>query len=121
MKVGSHASKIFFCYVHEDELLLNKLKSHLSLLRREGLINVGYDRDISAGVEWEKEIDINLNTAQIILLLISSDFHASDYCKQSELGSVHQSDEGYEFHIPPSGREFLSRTQVGKKVLAEYS
>lgn len=77
--------KIFFCYAHEDELLLNKLKSHLSPLQREGLIDVWHDRDISAGAEWEKEIDINLNTAQIILLLISPDFLASDYCYHVEM------------------------------------
>ena len=41
--------KIFFCYAHEDELLLNKLKKHLSPLRKEGQIDVWYDRVISAG------------------------------------------------------------------------
>jgi hypothetical protein len=77
--------KIFFCYAHEDELLLNKLKSHLSPLQREGLIDVWHHRDISAGAEWAKEIDINLNTAQIILLLISPNFLASDYCYHVEM------------------------------------
>ena len=38
-----------------------------------------------ARVGWVKEIDINLNTAQIILLLISSDFLASDYCYHVEI------------------------------------
>ncbi len=32
--------KIFFCYAHEDELLLNKLKTHLKPLQRQGLIEV---------------------------------------------------------------------------------
>jgi len=77
--------KIFFCYAHEDELLLNKLKSHLSPLQREGLIDVWYDRNINAGAKWETEIDINLNTALIILLLISPDFLASDYCYNVEM------------------------------------
>jgi WD40 repeat protein len=40
---------IFFCYAHEDEALLNKLKSHLRPLQRQGLIDVWHDRDISAG------------------------------------------------------------------------
>ena len=57
--------KIFFCYAHEDELFLNKLKSHLSPLRREDLIDVWHDRDISAGAEWEKEIDINLEVVPV--------------------------------------------------------
>ncbi len=76
---------IFFCYAHEDEVLLNQLKSHLKPLQRQGLIDLWHDRDISAGSEWEKEIDKHLNTAQIILLLVSPDFMASDYCYSREL------------------------------------
>src|SRR6266849_1891455 len=72
--------KIFFCYAHEDETLVNKLKTHLKLLQRQGLIDVWHDRDISAGMEWEREINTHLNTAQIILLLVSPDFINSDYC-----------------------------------------
>jgi WD40 repeat protein len=77
--------KIFFCYAREDEPLLNKLKTHLRPLQREGLIEVWYDRDISAGTEWETEIKERLNTAQIVLLLVSPDFMDSDYCYSIEM------------------------------------
>src|SRR6266446_8502742 len=77
--------KIFCCYAHEDEALLNKLKTHLRPLQRQGLIDVWYDRDISAGTEWEQEIKQHLNTAQIILLLVSPDFMDSDYCYSIEM------------------------------------
>src|SRR2546423_13794556 len=53
----SMAIKIFCCYAHEDEPLLNKLRAQISSLEREGLIELWYDRDISAGTEWEHEID----------------------------------------------------------------
>ncbi len=76
---------IFFCYAHEDETLLNKLKTHLKPLQRRGIIDVWYDQDISAGTEWEHEIDAHLNQAQIILLLISPDFINSDYCYSIEM------------------------------------
>jgi hypothetical protein len=46
--------KIFFCYAHEDEQLLNELKNHLIPLKRTGLIEIWYDRDISAGTEKER-------------------------------------------------------------------
>src|SRR5215470_4976383 len=66
---GSFMSvSIFFCYAHEDEDLLNKLKRHLWPLQRQGLIAVWHDRDISAGTEWEQEISQHLNEVQIILL-----------------------------------------------------
>src|SRR5579859_2153687 len=77
--------KIFFCYAREDEPLLNKLKTHLRPLQREGLIEVWYDRDINAGTEWETEIKQHLNTADIILLLVSPDFMDSDYCYGIEM------------------------------------
>src|SRR5438067_1082106 len=78
-------AKIFCCYSHEDELLLNKLKTHLRPLQRQGLIDVWHDRDISAGTEWEREIRENLNTAQITLLLVSPDFMDSDYAYGIEM------------------------------------
>lgn len=76
---------IFFCYAHEDEALLKQLKAHLILLQRQRVIDLWHDRDISAGTEWEQEISHHLNAAQIILLLISSDFMASDYCNGIEM------------------------------------
>ncbi len=79
------AVKIFFCYAHEDEALLNKLKSHLKPLQLEGLIEGWHDRDISAGMAWQREISNHLNEAQIILLLISPDFMGSDYCNSIEM------------------------------------
>lgn len=79
------AVKLFFCYAHEDEALLNKLKANLKPLQRQGLIDVWHDREISAGTDWEQEIKAQLDTAQIILLLISPDFMDSDYCYSVEM------------------------------------
>ena len=56
-----------------------------SILKRQDIITAWYDREISAGTEWEGSIDAHLNTAHVILLLISADFLASDYCYDIEL------------------------------------
>lgn len=77
--------KLFFSYAHEDELVLNQLKKHLIPLQRQGLIEMWHDRDISAGTVWEQEISKRMDEAQIILLLISPDFIASDYCYGIEM------------------------------------
>lgn len=61
------------------------MDKHLSILKRLYQIVSWHDRKISAGIEWEKEIDVQLNAANIILLLISSDFMASDYCYGVEM------------------------------------
>jgi hypothetical protein len=79
------AVEVFFSYAHEDEELRNQLAKHLKLLQREGVITAWHDREITAGSEWAGQIDEHLNSAGIILLLISSDFMASDYCYDVEL------------------------------------
>ncbi len=93
--------KIFFCYAHEDELLLNKLKTYLSPLQWQGLIETWHDRDISAGTEWEEEIKEHLNTAQIIILLVSPDFMASKYCYSVEMKRAVERHDRKEAHVIP--------------------
>ncbi len=79
------AIEIFYSYAHEDERLRKKLEKQLSLLKQQSQITEWYDRKISAGKEWADEIDSHLNTAQIILLLVSPDYLASDYCYGIEM------------------------------------
>jgi tetratricopeptide (TPR) repeat protein len=93
--------RLFFCYAHEDESFLKNLKVYLSPLQRQGLIETWYDRDISAGAVWEREIDIHLNEADVILLLISPDFINSDYCYGIEMKrAVERHDSGEAHTIP---------------------
>lgn len=79
------ALEVFFSYSHCDENLRDSLQKHLVLLKREGFIRPWHDRRIGAGDEFEKVIDSRLESAHIILLLISSDFLASDYCYDIEM------------------------------------
>ncbi len=76
---------IFVSYSHRDDELRQELDTHLSGLRRQGVISVWHDRWILAGKEWAREIHHNLNDADLILLLISPDFIASDYCYDIEM------------------------------------
>src|SRR5215216_2155171 len=59
--------EVFFSYSHRDEELRDDLERHLSTLRRQGIIKSWHDRRISAGREWEGEIDSHLKSARIIL------------------------------------------------------
>jgi len=78
-------AKVFFSYAHEDEALRDQLEKHLTLLTREGAIETWHDRRIGPGGAIDREIDSALETADIILLLVSSDFLASDYCHDIEM------------------------------------
>lgn len=77
--------EVFYSYAHADEDFRVELVEHLRLLERQGVITGWHDRNISAGTEWKDAIDDHLESAKIILLLISSDFLASDYCYDIEL------------------------------------
>jgi len=77
--------EIFFSYSHKDEKLRNQLEAHLSQLMHQGLIAGWHDRKIAVGAEWEGQIDGHLNSARVILLLISADFLASRYCYDVEM------------------------------------
>ncbi|MDJ0719002.1 MAG: TIR domain-containing protein [Prochloraceae cyanobacterium] len=77
--------EVFFSYAHEDEKLRDELTKQLKTMIRQKLITAWYDRDITAGSEWAGQIDKHLNTAQIVLLLISPDFINSDYCYDIEM------------------------------------
>ena len=76
--------KLFYSYSHKDEAYREKLETHLSILRRNKYISEWHDRRIAVGNEWEEDINYNLEEADIILLLVSSNFLASDYCYDTE-------------------------------------
>ena len=78
-------SKLFFSYSHKDEVLRDELEIHLSMLKRQGLIETWHDRRIGAGKEFDKAISNNLEDADVILLLVSPYFLASDYCYDIEM------------------------------------
>jgi hypothetical protein len=77
--------ELFFSYSHKDRALRDKLETALSTMKRQDMIETWHDRRIAAGEKWADQIDEHLNTAQIILLLISPDFVSSDYCYGREM------------------------------------
>ena len=93
--------ELFFSYSHKDEKLRDKLEPHLAMLKRDKVIKAWHDRKISAGTEWAQAIDDNLNSAGIILLLISADFLASDYCYDVEMQRAMERHEAGEARVIP--------------------
>ena len=79
------ASRVFFSYSHEDEAFRDQLEKHLALLKRRGLIEPWHDRRVLPGQVFAAAIDAALDAADIVLLLVSASFLASDYCYSIEL------------------------------------
>src|SRR5947207_5640960 len=95
------AIEIFFSYAHKDTKLREDLEKQLSLLKWQGLIIGWHDRRIAPGQEWSGEIDAHLDRAQIILLLISPDFMASNYCYGIEMKRAMERHEKGEAKVIP--------------------
>lgn len=118
---------VFFSYSHADEALRDQLEKQLSMLKRQGVIETWHDRRIGAGDEIDASIDEHINSDEIILLLVSPDFIASDYCYNIEMGRAmerHAAKEAIvipvilracDWHPAPFGK-LLATPQDGKPV-----
>jgi serine/threonine protein kinase/Flp pilus assembly protein TadD len=108
--------EIFCCYARQDHSLLLKLKKYLLPLQQEGFITLRADVDISTGTEWKKEIHLQLNTSQIILLLVSPDFMASEYCYSAEMTQAMKRHQNGEAQVVPIILRSISwqKTPFGK-------
>lgn len=85
MTIHQNPVNVYLSYVDEDEPLLQSLERHLSLLKRQRLISTWDTRQIIPGTHRANTIDLRLEQASIILLLISADFLASNYCYEVEM------------------------------------
>lgn len=119
--------KVFFSYCHADEALRDQLEIQLAMLKRQNVIETWHDRRIGAGQEIDLVIDDHINTDEIILLLVSPDFIASDYCYNIEMARAmerHQAKEAIvipvilrpcDWHPAPFGK-LLGTPQDGRAV-----
>lgn len=93
--------QVFISYAHEDTAEMKELVKHLAMLKRDGLIAPWVDRDITGGREWKGEIDKHLESADLILLLISADFINSDYCWDVEMTRAMERHDARETRVVP--------------------
>ena len=76
---------LFYSYAHEDETLREELCGHLKILERRKLVLQWHDRQIQPGEDWDQQISGELQMADLVLLLVSTDFINSDYIFGKEL------------------------------------
>jgi internalin A len=95
------AARLFYSYSSKDEEYKEELETHLSLLKREGKLATWHMKRIVPGTDWEKSIDENLKSADIILLMISSDFLASGYINDVEVKQAMAQHKSGKSHVIP--------------------
>lgn len=93
--------QLFYSYSHKDEEFRNELEVHLWGLKRQGLISGWHDRKIGAGANWSEEISRNLESSHVILLLISANFIASEYCYEKEMVRAMEKHDAGESRVIP--------------------
>lgn len=99
--MGKRSVYLFYSYAHEDEALRDELVKHLKIMERRGVIRSWHDRKIMPGADWDHEINQHLNNADLILLLISSDFINSDYIWGNELKTAMERHKKHEANVVP--------------------
>lgn len=93
--------KLFISYSHQDEAFLRDLRVHLKPAERRGLIAPWFDRYLLAGDDIDARVRDALRNADLIALIISPDFLASDYCYDIEMKeAVARHNEGHARIIP---------------------
>ncbi len=92
---------VFVCYSHADEGHRIELLKHFSGLLRQGVIKAWHDRLIPAGDDIDAQIEERLDSAEVVLLLVSPDFLASDYCYEVEMTRAMQRDSAGTARVIP--------------------
>lgn len=122
---------LFLSYSHKDEELRKELETHLALLKRQGVVATWHDRRITAGSDVDKTISSELESSQIVLLLVSARFLDSDYCYEKEMMRALQKHEDgtavvipvilhpCDWHSAPFGR--LRATPTDGKPVSMYA
>ncbi len=85
VRVMSDRPKVFISYSHKDVKHLKRLRTHLADYERNGLVDIWDDTRLIGGEDWQQEIKKAIQSAKVVVLLISADFLASDFIAYEEL------------------------------------
>ncbi|HEV7681692.1 MAG TPA: TIR domain-containing protein [Pyrinomonadaceae bacterium] len=78
--------EVFISYAHEDRKLVDELFKHVTVLKQLGLINIWDNSDESTpGIRHQRDVKKRLERADIILLLISSNYLNTTLLRKFEM------------------------------------
>src|SRR5450755_322043 len=70
--------RAFYCFDPTDRVFYESLDRHLAPLKHAGRLQTWDERQIQVGQGWEREYDQQFSTARLLILLVSSEFLASE-------------------------------------------
>lgn len=84
-KSKGQMKNIFISYSKEDLAMVNKFQEHLSALKLDGKVATWYCTELSAGSEWNFEIQKHFEAADIVCFMISPNFMKTKYIHEYEI------------------------------------
>ncbi len=80
--------RVFISYSRKDSRYLEELRAHLGAYKEINELDFWDDTRITPGTEWYSTIKRSLDSARVAVLLISTDYLASDFLAKNELAPL---------------------------------
>lgn len=120
-KSKGQMKNIFISYSKEDLAMVNKFQEHLSSLKLDGKVATWYCTELSAGSEWNFEIQSHFDAADIVCFMVSPNFMKTKYIHEYEIKKAFKrKSENSEFIIVPIILDFC-RWTTNNNNLGDYS
>lgn len=91
----------FISYANQDEHLFKQFETHLKIMRKQGAIRSWHQGMIAPGDDWRAKTARELAAADVVLLLLSPDFLASDYLDDEHVAQAIRRHERQEARVIP--------------------
>ena len=93
--------QVFVSYSHRDRKHLDKLRIHLAGLEHHSRVHCWWDGALEVGKAWEPQILEALRSADVVILLLTANFVASEYCIEKELSFAREREKRGEIDLIP--------------------
>jgi len=78
-------NRLFISYSHKDTKWLEAITEQLGVLQHEGLVSLYEDSQLGVGEDWHQQLNEQMLSARLGLLLVSATFLTSKFVRAEEI------------------------------------